>query len=130
MEKRSVIRMVLDGEQPPYVPWSFGFTKEARATLQAHFGLVELEDVLQNHLLRLGNDIGFFTDLGRGCVQDVFGVVWDRSVDKDIGNVEGTVLPEPTLTGYRFPSPDNPALYQRVPSQLAKHGDCFRVFPI
>ena len=42
--------------------------------------------------MKLGSDIGFFTDLGNDRVQDVFGVVWDRSIDKDIGNVEGCVL--------------------------------------
>ena len=89
MEKRSVIRLVLEGKRPPYVPWSFGFTKEAKASLQAHFGPVDLEEALQNHLLKLGSDIGFFADAGSDCVQDVFGVVWDRSVDKDIGQVTG-----------------------------------------
>ena len=50
MTKREIIRAVLEGQKPPYVPWSCGFTKEARAKLQAHFAPVELEDALQNHL--------------------------------------------------------------------------------
>ena len=28
--KRDVVRTVLEGRKPPYVPWSFGFTLEAR----------------------------------------------------------------------------------------------------
>ena len=71
------------------MPWSMGFTKEAKEKLQRHYGCDDIEGPLQNHLLKLGSDIGFFTDLGNDRVQDVFGVVWDRSVDKDIGNVEG-----------------------------------------
>ena len=27
--KREVVRMVLEGKCPPYIPWSIGFTKEA-----------------------------------------------------------------------------------------------------
>ncbi len=139
MDKRSVIRMVLDGQQPPYVPWSFGLTREAKARLQAHyspgglgqgFGAVELEDVLGNHLLKLGNDIGFFTDLGHGCVQDVFGVVWDRSVDKNIGMVSNQVLPEPTLRGYAFPNPLDRRFFENIPAKLERYGERFRVFQI
>ncbi|HEX9090752.1 MAG TPA: hypothetical protein VF831_04650 [Anaerolineales bacterium] len=100
MTKREIIRAVLDGQKPPYVPWSCGFTKEARAKLEAHFAQVELDLALDNHLVKLGNDIGFFKDLGDDQVQDVFGVVWDRSIDKNIGNVTGCVLPEPTLEHY------------------------------
>jgi hypothetical protein len=81
------------------------FHPEAKEMLLSHYGEVDLEDVLQNHLLKLGSDIGFFTDLGHYRVQDMFGVTWDRSIDRDIGNVEGNVLTEPSLKGYRFPDP-------------------------
>lgn len=130
MQKRDVIRLVLEGRQPPYVPWSFGFTKEAREKLKVHFAPQELEDALQNHLLKLGSDIGFFTDLGHDCVQDVFGVVWDRSIDKDIGNVQDTILSRPTLAGYSFPDPLDPRFFADIPDKLARYGDRFRVFQI
>jgi uroporphyrinogen decarboxylase len=130
MTKREIIQAVLEGEKPPYVPWSSGFTKEAKAKLQMHFGLVELEDELQNHLLKLGSDIGFFTDLGNNKVQDVFGVVWDRSIDKDIGNVEGILLSEPTLKHYTFPDPLDRYFFNDIPSRITKFGDRFRVFQI
>ena len=130
MDKRQVIKLVLDGGSPPYVPWSCGFTQEAKEKLRAHYAPVELEDALQNHLLKLGSDIGFFTDLGHDRVQDVFGVVWDRSVDKDIGNVVGCVLPEPTLKGYQFPDSLDPRFFADIPGKLARYGDRFRVFQI
>jgi uroporphyrinogen decarboxylase len=130
LSKRDIIRQVLDGKRPPYVPWSFKFTQEARALLQQHFAGQDLEDVLQNHLLGLGNDYGFFEDLGNDRVRDVFGVVWDRSADKDIGNVEGCVLPEPTLRGFQFPNPLDPRFFADIPDRTARYGDRFRVFQI
>lgn len=130
LTKREVIQAVLKGQKPPYVPWSCGFTKEARAKLQAHYGAIELEDALQNNLMKLGSDIGFFTNLGNDRVQDVFGVVWDRSIDKDIGNVEGCVLPEPTLKYYTFPDPLDQRFFADIPDRIAKYGDRFRVFQI
>ncbi len=130
MDKREVIKCVLEGGRPAYVPWSCGFTKEAKDKLQAHFGQTDLEEALQNHLLKLGSDIGFFTDLGDNRVQDVFGVMWDRSVDKDIGNVQGCVLAEPTLQGYHLPDPLDPRFFADIPERIARYGDRFRVFQI
>jgi len=92
--------------------------------------MVDLEDALQNHLLKLGSDIGFFTDLGEHRVQDVFGVVWDRSIDRDIGNVEGCVLPEPSLKGYQLPDPLDQRFFADIPTLISKYTDRFRVFQI
>lgn len=130
MQKRDVIRLVLEGKRPPYVPWSMGFTKEACEKLQRHYGCDDLEVPLQNHLLRLGSDIGFFSDLGGDRVQDVFGVVWDRSVDKDIGVVEGQALAQPTLAGYEFPDPLDRRYFADIPAKIARFPDRFRVFQI
>ncbi len=130
MSKREVIQCVLDGQKPPYVPWSFGFTVEAKQKLQAHYATTDLEPVLGNHLLKLGSDIGFFSELGNNRVQDVFGVVWDRSVDKDIGIVENCVLPHPTLAGYTFPDPLDPRFFAGIPERIAAYSDRYRVFQI
>ncbi len=128
--KRDVVKAVLDGQRPPYVPWSIGFTKEAAARLQLHYGSDALEARVENHFVKLGSDIGFFDDLGDDRVQDVFGVVWNRSIDKDIGIVEGRVLPDAKMAGYRFPNPLDPRFFSEIPTKLAEFPDRFRVFQI
>ncbi|MBE0696440.1 MAG: uroporphyrinogen-III decarboxylase-like protein [Anaerolineaceae bacterium] len=130
MNKRDVIRSVLEGKEPPYVPWSLGFTHEAAQKLQYHYRVEDLSEVLDDHLLGLGNGIGFFDELGDERLRDVFGVVWDRSVDKDIGIVCQTVLPEPTLKGYQFPDPLDQRFYADIPQKIARYGDRYRVFSI
>ena len=130
MTKRQVISAVLAGERPPYVPWSFSFTQEARAKLVDYYGTEDLDSVLQNHILNLGADIGFFDDLGDNRLRDIFGVVWDRSVDKDIGIVEKTVLPAPDLGGYEFPDPLDPRFFADIPERIERHGDRFRVYQV
>ena len=131
MQKRDVIKMVLDGEKPPYVPWHFGFTKEAQEKLNEHFGGDEAVDrALDNHFLPLGEDIGFFDKIGENLYRDHFGVVWDRTIDKDIGCVQGKVLQEPTLEGFEFPNPYDDRLFEDIPRKLEARGDRFRVFQI
>jgi len=56
--------------------------------------------------------------------------VWDRSIDKDIGIVEGCLLPEPSLRGYEFPDPLNRCFFDDIDEKLSRYGDCFRVFKI
>jgi len=127
--RREVVRMVLEGKKPPYVPWSFGFTKVARAKLEAH-GTDGLESVLAGHKVGVNANVNMFTDIGDGCVRDIFGVVWDRSVDKDIGTVKGCVLSEPTLKGYSFPDPVAPRIFDGMAERVASTADGLRVFAI
>jgi len=63
MTKRAVVRLTLQHQAPPYVPWSFSFTLEAADKLREHYGVEDLDSVLGNHLLGLGNGIGFFEPL-------------------------------------------------------------------
>ena len=128
MTKREVVRTVLEGNLPPYVPWSFKFTREAHDLLAEHLGTDDLESAVGNHMLRVGSDIGFFEDIGDDCVQDVFGVVWDRTVDKDIGIVKGCVLPEPALANYTFPDPLDKRFFTNIEDSIAAKPDLFRVF--
>jgi uroporphyrinogen decarboxylase len=129
MSKRDVMRQVFAGKRPDYVPWHYQFTQEPWAMLVEHFGGEDAAaTAVDNHILELGSAIGFFEDIGNDRLRDVFGVVWDRSVDKDIGIVEGCVLSEPTLKGYAFPNPLDSRFFADIPAKIAKYPDRFRVF--
>jgi uroporphyrinogen decarboxylase len=130
LDKRTIVKMALEWKNPPYVPWNIHFTIPAREKLQAHYHGQDLEEVLQNHMINVGYDIYFFEEIGNDCVQDHFGVIWDRSVDKDIGIVRGQVLAQPTLQGFTWPDPVAPYVFADVPGKLKKYGDRFRVFGI
>jgi uroporphyrinogen decarboxylase len=130
MTKRDVVRTVYEGGRPAYVPWSMGFTIPARQKLVEHYGTEDLGPVLDNHLLGVGSGVGYFEALGEDRVRDIFGVVWDRSVDKDIGVVEGCLLPEPTLSGYEFPDPRDGRFFDGIPERIERDGDRFRVFSV
>jgi uroporphyrinogen decarboxylase len=130
MTKREVVRLVLEGKKPPYVPWHFGFTKEPKELLMRHFNTSNLDLTLNNHILTLGNTTGFMEDIGNGHVKDIFGVVWDRSVDKDIGVVRGLVIPEPDLSELTLPDPRAPRCFADIPQRIEANPESFRVFCI
>ena len=128
--KRDIVKLVLDGERPPYVPWHCSFTREAQAKLVEHFGTDDIECAVDNHFLKLGPRVGLMTDLGNDRVQDFFGAVWDRSIDKDIGVLANCLLPEPTLEHYQFPDPHDPKFFDSIPATIDRHGDLFRVYSL
>jgi hypothetical protein len=110
MIKRDVVTAALNGESVPYTPWHMGFTFEAMEKLKQHFG-DELPRKLGNHLYACAAYPGHI-DIGNDLFRDFFGVVWDRSEDKDIGIVKDCLLPEPDLAAYRFPSLDDVKRHQ------------------
>lgn len=131
VSKREVMRAVFSNRRPSYVPWHYQFTVEAWTRLREHFGgEEEAERVIDNHILELGSAIGFFENLPDARVRDLFGVVWNRSVDKDIGMVEGLVLPEPTVRDLQLPDPRNPRFFADIPAKTMRYPDRFRVFYI
>jgi len=130
MTKREIVRLVFEGKRPPYVPWSFGFTAPALQRLTQHYGKTELEKAIGNHIVTVADTAGFFEDIGGNCVRDAFGVVWDRSIDKDIGNVKGTMLDRPRLRGYEFPDPLSSRFFDGIPQALATQPDVFRVYDV
>lgn len=130
MTKREVINMVLDFTPPPYVPWSMGFTQEAQEKLKTYYNTENPDTILENHLLPLGCGDRLVTQLGNDRVRDYFGVVWDRSMDKDIGNVEGCLIPDPDISLYTFPDPLAEEIFSSIPDAIAKNPDLYRVFQI
>ena len=130
MTRRDVVRAVFEGRRPPYVPWQYAFTVGAKAKLVAHLGPGDLEAQVGNHMLMFKRSTGSFAPVGEHLVRDMFGVIWDRSMDADIGFPVGLVLPEPTLAGLALPDPLDPRFYLGWDDQVATAGDRFRVFSI
>ena len=130
MNKREVVINALQFKEIPYVPWGFRFTAEAKRKLLIHTKGADIEDFVENHFVELGSDIGFFENIGENLFRDVFGVVWDRTIEKDIGNVKVEVLPEASLKDYKFPDPCDKRFFEDIPFKIKKYPDRFRVFCI
>lgn len=128
MDKRTVVRLALAHQAPPWVPWQIGLTHEARENLERAAGR-PADELLDHHLLGLGRG-ETFTAAGTDRVVDRWGVRWDRSRDRDIGVVEGRVIPAPTLAGWSPPPSDEPSIHSGMAEAIAVHPDRFRVFNI
>lgn len=83
--------------------------------------------MLRKHV---GNDIGFFDYLGHERFRDVFGVVWDRSIDRDIGNPEKPLISVPDLSAYTFPDPHDQRFFSNIETLIKEKPNMFRLFQI
>ena len=110
--------------QPDVTPWQIDLTIEAHERAAAHFGDAQFEEVIGNHLA--GYEDGWFVEVRPDHWRDQFGIVWNRSIDKDIGNVEEVTLKEPDLSRYRFPEPDLKRNARGLQSLVALHPQQFR----
>ncbi len=129
MNKREVVIAALTGKEVPYVPWSFGFTAEAAEKLAPYTRSEGLIEFCGNHCMVAYAGLPW-TELTGERVRDPYGVVWNRSVDKDIGIVEGTVLQSPTLKGYTFPSLDNAGVFGPLENIASAPRDKFLILDI
>ncbi len=88
------------------MPWNIGLTIPAAEAVGRAVGVppAELGDWMGNHLFSvepLAADA--WTEVKPGHFRDEFGVVWNRTVDPDIGVIEHYQLGERSLAGYSLP---------------------------
>ena len=119
MDKRACVEAALRHEQPEATPYNIEMTLPLRTRLAEHWGADHVEEKLGNFLATAEPaPPDAWRELEPGVFQDEFGVVWDRTVDKDIGTVQGCALPEPTLRGYELPDPLRPERFANMPAFL------------
>ncbi|MCX5676125.1 MAG: uroporphyrinogen-III decarboxylase-like protein [Planctomycetota bacterium] len=117
--KREVVIEALAFRPPPYVPWAWEPTARCAERLAAHLGAGRLEAFIDTHFLDIEPINGRFEPLGNDRWRDTFGVVWDRSVDKDIGiPLEWPLRRPEDLAGYRWPDISRDSLYACVADRV------------
>ena len=128
MTPRERILQAIQFHDTDIVPYHVTFTAVARQKLADYYGDPGFESKIGNHIAYLyrGGD-GVWTEISSGYVRDAWGVVWNRTVDKDIGCVENLILPEPSITGWEPPALNADALCKLFSENAAANQDKFRV---
>ena len=131
MTKRQVVIDALEFRTPAYVPWDWGPTQQCAARLKRHLRGRKMEAFLDNHFVTVGGANGRWESQKGNFIRDVYGVVWDRTVDQDIGTPCQWPLRRPEdLDGYVWPDASSDSWYADIPARLAAHKDRFRVYAI
>ncbi len=131
MTPRERVQLALQHQQPDRCPWYIELTRGARERLVEYTGDPEIAEHTGSHLVRCKPlPVPAFKEIEPGHFRDQFGVVWNRTIDPDIGTPEGLVFPEPRLGDYRFPDPAEPTRWQSFREQLAAAGQKFTLMSV
>lgn len=105
MEKRQRVQNAIRHRETDLVPWQADFTHQELEKLIDFTGDPDFHMHVGNHIRSVYFD-GYLEELADrpGFFMDDFGVLWNRNgADKDIGMIEGFVLPEPDTRLIRMP---------------------------
>ncbi len=130
MNGKKVVSDAIRHRSTEPVPYYAEFTAGEKEKLIHYYGDDRFEERFTRFLQ--AGVYGWFEGVpGRpGFVRDEFGVIWNRSgADKDIGVIEGAVIPDICDCRYRMPSPDE-ARFREVLRGLENQRDCFTVVDV
>ncbi len=116
MTNRERVLSAIKHRTTDIIPYNIVLTKQEHEKVAKYFNDDGFLDKIGNHIKSAVYD-GFLTEMtpGSGYWKDDFGVVWNRnSVDKDIGVIDGLVIPEPDISSYTFPEIDETRIRNKL----------------
>lgn len=126
MTRRERVIAALQHREADFIPYDISLTYEAYRKMAAFYGDDNFMEGIGNHITTAYYDGGTAPIPEReNYFRDDFGVVWNRTVDKDIGVVENYPIPAPTMEGYTFPTVPEEKLRKQCQDVLANAGDKF-----
>ena len=122
MTRGEVVIDALEFRRPAYVPWHWGPTRQCADRLKAEGGIEDIRKFTAPHFLALPEFAGKKEPVGNDRSRDLFGVVWDMSVDRDIGTPEDWPLRRPEdLDSYDWPAPPDEKWCANLRKIAAEH---------
>jgi uroporphyrinogen decarboxylase len=116
-------------KQTDRVPWHFPCTIPTRIKLENHYGTKDLASVLDQNIVKFSARANQpALEIKPDFFRDEFGVVWNRTVDKDIGAVEEFLLKDRSLKGFKFPNPHDPNRSVALAAFAQANQNRFRLF--
>jgi len=128
MAPRERVIQAIRFEQTDIVPYQIGFTNDARQMLARYYGDNHFDSTIGNHLASISHRrLAPWVEGEPGFFRDEWGVIWNKTIDRDIGIVANQVLSEPHVGDYQFPNPASPGLFESYPAFVEENRDKFRM---
>ncbi|NLT42031.1 MAG: uroporphyrinogen decarboxylase [Anaerolineae bacterium] len=133
MTRRERVAQAVAHERPDRVPWHIALTIPAAQRLSTTVGIPasELPEWMQSHLYYvepLTDDA--WQEVRPGHWRDEYGVVWNRTVDPDIGVIEEFQLQDRSLGDLRLPDPRDSRRWEDFERRLERRSDRYTVCSI
>lgn len=131
MTKRERVFSAIDHKHTDSIPYHIDLTQKAYEKVSIYLGDPDFINTIGNHISSVFYD-GYTEEVpGKsGFWRDRFGVVWNRTIDRDIGVVANYILKSPNMDGYKFPVIDKRALDSDLKMLTKTENDTFRIADI
>ena len=132
MTNRERVLITLSHKQPDKIPYNIHFTKVAHAKMVKYYNDPDFISKLGNCFTWLRPVINNtrFHEISPNIWEDEFGVLWDRTIDKDVGNVCNRLIHPDNLEEFKFPDPDDYRRYNFFDKAIKGNPDTFFVSSI
>lgn len=127
MNNRQRVLATLNHRQPDKVPYDIRFTQKAHAKMVEYYKDPDFASKLGNcftFLLPVPNGVQY-REIAPDIWEDEFGVHWDRTIDKDIGNVCNRLVTPDNIEQFQFPDPDEPTRYDFIEEAIKTNKESF-----
>jgi uroporphyrinogen decarboxylase len=139
MTEKERVKRAIRFRETDLVPWQIDCTSDmARIFMERHRlhgggrdGYNRLHDYLGNHLAYLRTDSPHSTfEESPGIWRDEWGVLWDRSLDRDIGSLSNCILEHWDVDKLAVPDPCSKERYTHFEAQLSVNENRYKVAKI
>jgi len=123
--KRKILFSALEHKQTTPVPYDICFTIPAREKMAAYYGDPDFLGKIGNYFTWVRPYPGNvrFREVKPYFWEDEFGVIWDRRIDKDIGNVANQLVNPGNIHSFRFPDPHDPTRFDFMQKAIDEQSD-------
>jgi len=119
------VKIALNHKQPDKTPYEIRFTIPAYEKMQKYYKDDNFINKIGNHLVFLSAELPM-TEVKPGFFVDEWGAMWDRTQDKDIGNVCNCLLADiSNLDKLKMPDPEDERRYSGWEKTIETHQDKF-----
>ena len=128
VNRKQRVRTALEHRQPDGCPYNVTFTAAAADKMVRHYGDERFRSKIGNHIAMIQPALpGAWVEGEPEHWRDEFGVVWNRTIDKDIGTPEHCPLADGNLDDFPFPDPTDPRRYERFDAFIDEHAEDFLI---
>ena len=128
MTKKERVKAAIGHKETDFIPYQLDCLSAADKKLVEHFGTVNLDAIIGNHLAMF--EPSYYSifqteELNSNIFKDAFGAKWELKPGQDIGSVIEHPLKEASLKNYRFPDPNEIMELDMIPEFIEKNNKKF-----
>jgi uroporphyrinogen decarboxylase len=126
MTKKEVVLNTIHHKESGVVPYDIEFTQKAKEKMVEYYDDPDFASKLGNFLTSFSTaPTPSGKEIKPGFFQDQFGVVWDQTVDKDIGVPTNVLVTPENIDTFEMPDPDDPSRFEGIEKFIKEKGDLF-----